>query len=165
MRLATGDNDVAVCWVKVCSEHWLIRALKHKTLVQLSTSWKLFLYFFHSINFIGMFFLEPENLRHTLTSAIRSSLCQSQTESVWSLESSTTHSQFPPFSHRGKSYSNQLKQCQKWQTLSQKSPQDFSYRLGERQTDQTSVKEAWTQNMEGVEADGVPNTNMRSKML
>lgn len=40
----------------------------------------------------------------------------------------------------------------------------FSHRLGESQADQRSVKEAGAQNMECVEADRVPHTNMRSKL-
>lgn len=43
--------------------------------------------------------------------------------------------------------------------------QVFPYRLRESQTDQGSVKEACTQNMQCVEADRVPNTNMRSQLL
>ena len=35
--------------------------------------------------------------RETLTSASRSSLCQSHTDSTWSLESSTAHRLLPPF--------------------------------------------------------------------
>lgn len=40
-----------------------------------------------------------------------------------------------------------------------------SYRLGESQADQGSVKEACAQNMECVEADRVPHTDMRSQLL
>lgn len=43
--------------------------------------------------------------------------------------------------------------------------QVFPYRLGESQTDQGSVKEACAQNVQCVEADRVPHTNMRSQLL
>lgn len=41
----------------------------------------------------------------------------------------------------------------------------FPYRLGESQADQSSVKEACAQNVQCVEADRVPHTNMRSQLL
>lgn len=41
----------------------------------------------------------------------------------------------------------------------------FPYRLGESQADQGSVKEACAQNVECVEADRVPHTDMRSQLL
>ena len=41
----------------------------------------------------------------------------------------------------------------------------FPHRLGEWQADQGSVKEAYAQDMEGVEADRVPHPDMRSQLL
>lgn len=41
----------------------------------------------------------------------------------------------------------------------------FPYRLGESQADQGSVEEACAQNVECVEADRVPNADMRSQLL
>ena len=41
----------------------------------------------------------------------------------------------------------------------------FPYRLWESEADHPSVKETCAQNMEGVEADGVPYSNVRSQML
>lgn len=41
----------------------------------------------------------------------------------------------------------------------------FPYRLGESQTHQGSVKEAFAQNVDGAEADRVPHPNMRNQQL
>lgn len=43
--------------------------------------------------------------------------------------------------------------------------EEFPHRLGESQADQGSVEEACAQNVQGVEADRVPHTNVRSQLL
>lgn len=89
MWLATGDNNVAVCGVEVCSKHRLVGALDRSTWNKIiSLLWEELEVFEY---------LHIKKVFHTLTSASLSSLCQSQTERTWSLESSTTHSVFPPF--------------------------------------------------------------------
>lgn len=87
MRFAPGDDDAAVCRVEVHAKHRVVGALKAKeggdavaTRARAVVS-----------NAFGFCF------EHTFTSASLSSLCQSQTERTWSLDSSTAQSVFPPF--------------------------------------------------------------------
>lgn len=147
MRLATCDYDAAVCRVEVHTKHRLVGALKAEEMLSLHV---------HMQDSVNILVLNSLSLQPVCP---LSASPRQKGRGRWSHRRHTVcflHSEGKkqPYSHMFRAKVS----CLAVSVL-------FPYRLGESQADQGSVKEAGAQNMEGVEADRVPHTDMRSQML
>lgn len=101
--LPTGYNYISICRVEISSKDRLIGALwgqrkkSHEDAQKGNQFISARLLLTYNVDIANISVQYISWIALTLTSASLSSLCQSHTERMWSLESSTTHNQLPPF--------------------------------------------------------------------